>query len=72
MNNPKPIHSTITVKTPGRAVAIMGRLVERSQWFEFTTIPDDRYEIKVKIENDGLLRDTVRDIETWSLGVTLE
>lgn len=42
-----------------RANLVALKIIKSSQWFEFTPLPDDEYEFKVKEENGGMLQQYV-------------
>ncbi len=50
---------TMTVIGPERSGMIALGLIRASQWYEFTPLPCDHYEFKVKEENAGLLQQAV-------------
>jgi hypothetical protein len=49
--------ATATVNGEHVAMFIVSGLIHRSQWFEFTPYPNDKYRITVEDENWQMLRD---------------
>lgn len=49
-----------SVEGESRAKFVAARIVEASQWFEFTPLPAGKYEFVVKTENGGMLREHIQ------------
>ncbi|MBN8420644.1 MAG: hypothetical protein J0L73_17130 [Verrucomicrobia bacterium] len=48
--------ASITLSGESQAMAACSRLVSSSQWFSVLPLPDDHWEITVKVENEARLR----------------
>ena len=55
--------SAVTVSKEANVGPVCGKLIAASQWFSVTPLPEDKWEIAVKAENDDLLNAWVRQIE---------
>jgi hypothetical protein len=55
--------SAVTVSKEANVGPVCAKLIAASQWFSVTPLPDDRWEIAVKAENDDLLHACIREIE---------
>ena len=48
--------SSVTLRGESQAMVMSNLLVSSSQWFSVLPLPDDRWEVTVKQENEGRLQ----------------
>ncbi len=48
--------SSVTLRGESQAMVMSNLLVSSSQWFNVLPLPDDRWEVTVKQENEGRLQ----------------
>lgn len=55
--------SVVTISKEASVGPVCAKLIAASQWFSVTPLPDDQWEIAVKVENVDILATWVGQIE---------
>ena len=54
---------TTTLSSEAKVRSLCGKLITASQWFSVLPLPNDRWEVEVKSENDAHLQTWLSQIE---------